>query len=338
MIYKYVIESITNITNKVVQLTEKINNDLEIVPNLINTTVNINQTLSIEFDSALSETELVILLKLVKVNINEHIPGLDFQIADYNSVYRSSFESNINPSNIHDIGNFYVPGSMIVNKNENKGYMCIKNDLNNAVWKKMDCPEIVKNIDDTISISLEGNTYNTVSIPPISTGKYVLEVDTNETKWKIQDMGPTGPIGETGPTGATGPTGPMGATGIGVIGKTIFSTGFRQNNNSPFINTGSSACQIAVTFSYGGTSSGVIPGELSVVYKITGSGTKGQIKLYDSSTNLIIATISELSSTTPTIATTTTFNNLPLNSATIELQYRVTSGSGSIILYSLQLV
>lgn len=136
--YKYYIDDDTGIIPKLTQLETHIDIDMDIINSYPAVAYN-NGTkiLTVTFVSPLSETEALILTRLVETIIFEKNPDTDIQSRFKNHLPRESIVQSDPPTTSHDILNFYVPGSQIIDQGTNDIYYCINNTQNAAVWKKL---------------------------------------------------------------------------------------------------------------------------------------------------------------------------------------------------------
>lgn len=151
--YIFQVNNVSNISNKIAQLNDRIPANLSINATLNNITFN-SSTNEITFDFAqnLSTDQLVLLNVLIKVNVEER-PLLEF-FPDPKIVTTTKI-----PSNINDNLNGYPIGSISVNTDTQTVYFCYDNTTSNAIWNSQSNKSLSFNYSFNNGFETTNNTY-----------------------------------------------------------------------------------------------------------------------------------------------------------------------------------
>lgn len=184
--YPYYLTDATDLTNKINNLTNRINIDPEITATL-NTIVYNSPNLEVTFNSALSSDESYLLGTMVDNIFEYQISGVDYQFNNMITRPRALYNITSAPTVNHDLYSSFNIGSCIFDSSTSTFYQCIDGTTGAAQWININnnhsnCFAIRDGSSGTINISTTG----TGTVIPLTT---IVDSFGN---WQIATTGTTG--------------------------------------------------------------------------------------------------------------------------------------------------
>lgn len=132
-IYNFYLSDITNLAAKVALMTQKINNDVEILATLTSVTY-VDPNIVIEFTSDLTDLERQIMGNFFGIIFENKVAGVDFGFNSGIFGARRLLGKNVIPTVDYDLTSGFNYGSLICNSIPPSTHICVDPTAGSAVW------------------------------------------------------------------------------------------------------------------------------------------------------------------------------------------------------------